>query len=631
MKAHRSFVSSSVAALALGLACGLPAHAELLVHEPFNYTSGTPSGPTNNGWLLAGQSGGGETGFAAGSTWSTFTNSSSPITAYAEGSVSGVNYNTTGPVAHTFAGTVANLPTSGGYFGMGGTNNTDHMQVWRTLDPSVVAKFTPGSTTWFSFVSCRGYAANPAGFKLALGKGRLLEDRGSSATGESIGGGSGLGSSERNTRKVYPQFWDSVPGSAGETTGTFDNYDVQGKETGSSTNVHYISAPYLANGLTIPTNDSDGLQSMLAPTPPSPHAVSPVPYIVIGKIEWQANGTPDVVSVVMFRQTDTLSKAAFDAAIAAQPLLCSANWPLGIPQPDLDQSLFDTLSLAGGKWFGDEIRIATTFEESVGSTPIAETQVTLTIARNAGNLDFTWNSESGKRYNLRTSTDLSTSPSTWTLVQGDIVPTPPTNTLSIAQPADPARYYVIETYPAPFAPLSPFPETFDGTVADWTSGYDDLDISHLTTWELGTPTNAGPLAAYSGTKCYATNIATWYGTGANIWLRSPEIDLTTYSAASLRFKEWKDIESSVGDGDFGAIRILKSSDNSVLAVLEADVEGHSAAWETYSKDLPGGALAQPIKIEFRFKSDDWDEPLATPPPPYAGWYIDDFEILVPGA
>jgi hypothetical protein len=34
----------------------------------------------------------------------------------------------------------------------------------------------------------------------------------------------------------------------------------------------------------------------------------------------------------------------------------------------LDQSKFDTLSLAGGKWFVDEVRLATSFTEVTGGT-----------------------------------------------------------------------------------------------------------------------------------------------------------------------------------------------------------------------------------------------------------------------
>ena len=610
----------TAAIFAIGLTMIPPVQATLLVYEPFNYNSGTPSGPTNNGFLLAGQSGG--TGFTG--AWSTYTNSSTPITVYAAGTLSGTNYNTTGPIIQSFSGAVANLPSTEGYFGPGGTNATDHMEVWRTLDPSVTATFTDGSTTWFSYVSSRGYTANPSGMKLAIGHGRLTEDRGGSASGEAIGGGTGLGSSERNVRKIYPQFWDSVPNSPGETSGSFDNYDVQGKEAGTSTLVHYISAPYTANGVAVPTNDSNGLQSMLV-TP-----VNSTPYIVVGKIEWRPNGTPDIVSVVKFNQTDTLSEDAFNAAITAQPLLCSANWPTGIPQPDLDQSKFDTVTLAGGKFFGAQLRLATTFGEVVGQTPPVIAPFNLSVVGVASNLDFRWNSQSAKLYNLKCSPDLSTSPSAWALVQGGIASTPPFNTLTIPRPADPKMFYVVEELAA--APVLAFSENFDSGVATgWTSGYDASDAYHNTTWQLGTPTNVGPLAASSAPNCYGTNIATNYGYSSNIWLRTPAIDLTGHTSATLQLMQWMCCENAPGDSDYGVINILSAADDSVLAVLEADVEGGSIAWAKYTKALPFIAFTKPIKLEFRFHSDDYNDPASNPPPPFAGWYIDDVQILVPGS
>lgn len=370
MKKFTSFKLKLAVASVLGLVATKYAKADLLLHEPFNYTTGTPSGPTSNGVQLQGQSGG--TGMTG--SWTAFVNNvaaTHAITVYPGGSNFGGNLNNTGPVLLSYDGTVANLPYSGGYFGMGGSNTSDHMIISRPLASTVTSTFVDGATTWFSFVSVRGYVANPAGMKLALGKGPLIEDRGNLSTGEAIGGGGGLGSSVRNGYKVYPQFWDNVTGSPGETVGTFTDYDVTGMNNNGAT---ALSAPFLAAGYTIPTipsGQTDGLQSMLLHFDPNdalpldgiPSQPNGARNIIIGKIEWH-DGAPDVVSTVTFRETDVLSETAFNALITAQPLLSSANWS-GI-KPDLDQSQFNTISLAGGKWFGDEVRLATTFDEVVG-------------------------------------------------------------------------------------------------------------------------------------------------------------------------------------------------------------------------------------------------------------------------
>ncbi|MCE9610875.1 MAG: PEP-CTERM sorting domain-containing protein [Chthoniobacter sp.] len=337
------------------------AKADLLVYEGFDYASG---GTVN----LAGQ--GTNTNGLTG-TWSTFNTGAAAIKVYNQGSTSGTDI-TTG-VPNTYNGTVPNLPTSGGYFGMGGTNTTDHMIAWRSLAPSVTATFTDGSSTWFSFASVRGFSANPAGMKLALGKGALIEDRGGRASGEAIGGGGGLGSSVKNGYKVYPQFWDNTTGSPGETLGTFSNYDVGGIQPGSASD-HAVSAPYTLvgsgnpNNLTVPSGNADGLNSMLLNwANPSGAPNTGAANIIIGKIEWHT-GSPDVIKIATFQQTDTMTEAAFDAFITAQPNLSSANWA-GI-KPDLDQSQFDTISLAGGKWFADEIRLATTFSDVITGTSV---------------------------------------------------------------------------------------------------------------------------------------------------------------------------------------------------------------------------------------------------------------------
>lgn len=607
MKTHASKGLFAVA-LALGLTIGISAHATLLVYEPFDYTTGTASG---SGVRLAGQSGG--TGFASGSSWSTFnTGTANSVTVYKEGNLSGVNTST--GAANVFDGTVDNLTTSGGYFGsvgLGGTaNTTDHIEVWRALDPAVTATFVEGATTWFSFVSTRAFNANATSARFAIGAAELKEDRGHLANGEAIGVGGGL---QSNTLKVFPQFWDDT-----ETVGTYNNHNVAGVQvgTGASTTNSIAAADCFGWQGTLP----DG-------------TTYAAPNIIVGKIEWH-DGSPDVISIVRFLQTDTLSEANFNTAIAAQPNLCSANW-LPARQPNLDQSQFDTVSIAGGRFFADEIRIATTFDEAVGKTVVVAGPFRLTIARNAPNLVFTWTSQSGRRYNLRSSTDLTTPPSTWPLVEGaTAIAADPSgiNTLTIPQPADPMRFYVAEEYAAPAVAI--FADSFDPPVDGWTNGV-DVDVTYSNTsnaWQLGSPLNVGPLAANSPPNCYATNIASNYNSTAfsNIWLRTPPIDLRGYSLATLKFNQFKDIETSAGDIDAGEINILSASTGSVLAVMQTGVKGTTTAWEGFSKDLPPASFAEPIRIEFRFKNDDFDS-LIAPATGYAGWYIDDVQVLVPGS
>ncbi|NIP94133.1 MAG: hypothetical protein GWO24_12035, partial [Akkermansiaceae bacterium] len=52
------------------------------------------------------------------------------------------------------------------------------------------------------------------------------------------------------------------------------------------------------------------------------------------------------------------------------------------------------------------------------------------------------------------------------------------------------------------------------------------------------PTGVGPNAAPSPDNCFATNIALDYAVDANIWLRSPPIDLTTAGGATLSYYQF---------------------------------------------------------------------------------------------
>ena len=111
----------------------------------------------------------------------------------------------------------------------------------------------------------------------------------------------------------------------------------------------------------------------------------------------------------------------------------------------------------------------------------------------------------------------------------------------------------------------------------------------------------------------------------DIWLRSAPIDLGAATAGTLSFQQWTEIEDVPGDFDYGSIRILDASDNSVLATMEnQSIDGNTDGWEEYSKDLPAEAFDAAegtIRIEWQFEADDLFS--------FAGWYIDDVVITTP--
>ncbi len=139
-----------------------------------------------------------------------------------------------------------------------------------------------------------------------------------------------------------------------------------------------------------------------------------------------------------------------------------------------------------------------------------------------------------------------------------------------------------------------------------------------TAWDLGLPSNVGPSAAGSPSHCFGTNISADYDLDANVWLRTPPIDLTTAGGSTLNYSQFTDIETTF---DSGRVAVLDAGDLSELAVIQEQIDGTTADWEPVSKPLPPEALGRTIVIEFRLRSDDLGN--------FAGWYLDDVEVTVP--
>ena len=328
---------AAVAMVSLVLTAG-SAWADLLVYEPFAYPDGN----------LTGQGGAlGTTG-----TWASHDTNSPSWHVHPEGDTSGIVVDPGPPIArNAFDGTVANLPTSGGYAGLPGPADTGadldldheigrHMNASIALDPAVTATFTSGTTTWFSFVSARGWDRNEQGAQLMISTDSSAnENRAISLSNSGNGIGGGGGSPRNNRTDIMPQYFSGgvVANALGTGGGGFNDLT----ELPDATH-------------TMPWDEFN------------PDGSFGPPLIVVGKIEWDADtGGEDIISVARFLETDTLNEAAFDALIGLKPGLSSANWD-DANKPDLDQSQFDTINLSGTKFFVDEIRIATTFAEALG-------------------------------------------------------------------------------------------------------------------------------------------------------------------------------------------------------------------------------------------------------------------------
>lgn len=228
-----------------------------------------------------------------------------------------------------------------------------------------------------------------------------------------------------------------------------------------------------------------------------------------------------------------------------------------------------------------------------------------------------WDSRAGRVYDILWATDPSTDPMTWPvyLDRRNIVATPDTNFETIPRPGEERAFFAILQKEAP--PI--YAEDFESGQGGWTVGVDDA-LPGDTNWEFGSPASPGPSAANSGVNCFGTNLTSSYETDADIWLRSPPIDLTAgaITGASVRFFQFRDIEVTF---DAGLVRVLDAATDQPLgADVISVIEGTSPAWEQVEGDLPPEALGKSVKLEFRFTSDDFQQ--------QAGWYIDDVEVFV---
>lgn len=138
-------------------------------------------------------------------------------------------------------------------------------------------------------------------------------------------------------------------------------------------------------------------------------ANSPINYLAM-KVNWNPDGTPDEIFVFNISDDFTVEPDEADA-------LASDTFDFDLAtQQSLDVFNISDTQVA----YVDEIRVATTYAEAVGLVAPAG-EVTLSIAANAttpGTYDFSWNGTDGTLYDLVSSTDLSNSPDTWDVWDG---------------------------------------------------------------------------------------------------------------------------------------------------------------------------------------------------------------------
>ena len=248
-------------------------------------------------------------------------------------------------------------------------------------------------------------------------------------------------------------------------------------------------------------------------------------------------------------------------------------------------------------------------------------------AGSPGNYDFEWGSQTGKQYDLITSTDLATPMAEWPVYDDgaflyeNLPATGATTTLSGVPSSDPRRFFAIreEDVPPPPPLLSmDFEDDDGGFTTTKTAG---------TGWEWGEPNSTGEGgtvdAGNSGSaKCWGTDIGNpgFYDEATTeSCLLSPVIDLTSIAGAELSFAQAIDFPA----GDQAVIRIYSDPEteivNETFPFVITDDDVQSANWHTIGPiTLPVGT---PIQIKWCFTGSGGTTN------DYMGWYIDDVVVV----
>lgn len=455
MKRSSSSPQITSKALASLVLLALPAAGELLVYEPF----------AQGDVKLTGQAG----GLGTVGTWvsNDTTNVTEGWQVHPEG-LSGVAVNPgfdpanpdTPGILVMFDGTVANLPTSGGYAGMVGPEDRDspgefgldsgtgNLDASIGLAPSVTATFVSGTTTWFSYVGAHAWDRNQSSPTLTIGTDpTTLGSRGLNLENNGNGISASGGPPRFNLFDVYPHYFRE--GVHHQAPGGYLG-GVLGDHNG-------IVSAFVST----PTGDGVLGDDDVMPWTVSDEEGFGAPNIVVGKIEWDADeGGYDIITVVNFSETDEITEENFNALVELKPNLSSKNWPEATTpadpenpsnKPDLDQSQFDTLNISGLKFFIDEIRIGTTFASIIGGEDVAVADLVLSITSNAPASQFqlSWPTREGRIYNLRSSPDLTGDFSSWTMVEEGMEPSGTGVNVIEVDPGPGPLFYRVEEVIAP--------------------------------------------------------------------------------------------------------------------------------------------------------------------------------------
>jgi len=117
-----------------------------------------------------------------------------------------------------------------------------------------------------------------------------------------------------------------------------------------------------------------------------------------------------------------------------------------------------------------------------------------------------------------------------------------------------------------------------------------------------------------------------------IWMYSPQIDLSGLDAATLVFSSSRDVEPALVGGelvDFIKVWAVDAQGADVVGMPLLRQAGVRAQWKVTRVQIPVEALGRSVRFEFRLTSDDFNlfDPDTGGDITQAGWFIDDVSVI----
>ena len=329
----RRFLTCVALSIALG-GIAYTAQATLLVYEPFEFTPGQN---------LEGLSGGAHAIGMIGQWTATCNGTASapyPGTNGFQIITNGTPYGA-GPF---WKGYVTSLPQNGHYAGSPANHSSSQtgnepnvMWASRPLDPNIVTNFTLGATNWMSYVAAHNFSANNnyIGCEFIIGQGTFI-GTGSSADPAGSKVNSVFGGQAVGVGLTAYSAWGAAP--KGITAGMWDTVQADG---------------YYVNNNATAGASGEGIRN--------PASTNGPPIIIIARIIWGDLSNPTTVAMTYFTNGAVINEAAFNSGGSSNILHSTTGL--------VDPTTFTNISLGGGRFNVDELRIGTTFSDVIGLVP----------------------------------------------------------------------------------------------------------------------------------------------------------------------------------------------------------------------------------------------------------------------